>query len=210
MLKSITRNGLLLAAFAIICTGAIAIVNLMTKPLIAEQQQKALLKTVDKIIPKDSYDNDLFASCFRVENDHLLGKNRQQRVFLAKKQGKNVALIIEASTFNGYSGEIKLAIGILKNGTIAGVRVLKQTETPGLGDKILASKTNWILAFKGKSYQKTQSNRWNVKKNGGEFDAFTGATITPRAVTYAIRDALIYVKKHKAFLFNHPPTCGAN
>jgi len=210
MLKNITRNGLLLAAFAIVCTGAIAIVNLMTKPLIAEQQQKALLKTVDKIIPKSSYDNDLFASCFRVENDHLLGKNRQQKVFLAKKEGKNVALIIEASTFNGYSGEIKLAIGILKNGTIAGVRVLKQTETPGLGDKILASKTNWILAFKDKSYQKTLSNRWNMKKNGGEFDAFTGATITPRAVTYAIRDALIYFKTHQTFLFNHPPTCEAH
>ncbi|MCK5818859.1 MAG: electron transport complex subunit RsxG [Psychromonas sp.] len=210
MLKSINRNGILLAVFAIICTGAIAIINLITKPMIAEQQQKALLKIVDKIIPKDSYDNDLFASCFRVRNDHLLGKNQQQRVFLAKKQGENVALVIEASTFNGYSGEIKLAIAILNNGTIAGVRVLKQKETPGLGDKILASKTNWILAFAGKSYQQTHSNNWNVKKDGGDFDAFTGATITPRAVTFAIRDALIYFKKHKTFLFNHPATCEVN
>lgn len=207
MLSNITRNGALLGAFAIICTGMVAIVNVMTKPIIAEQQQKALLKTVDQLIKKDSYDNDLFASCFTVENDTLLGKGRQQKIFLAKRQGKDVALMIEASTFKGYSGEIKVAIGILQDGTLAGVRVLEHTETPGLGDKIQTNKSDWAFSFEGKSYQTENKQIWDVKKNGGDFDAFTGATITPRAVTFAVRDALIYFKMHHEFLFDHAPSC---
>ena len=207
MLPSISRNSALLGAFAIICTGAIALVHLMTSPAIAEQQQKALLRTVDQLIEKDSYDNDLFASCFTVENDQLLGKDRLQKVFLAKKQDENVALMIEASTFNGYSGEIKIAIAIFKSGKLAGVRVLSHSETPGLGDKIQTNKSKWIYSFAGKSYQEDQKGIWEVKKNGGKFDAFTGATITPRAVTFAVRDALIYFKMHKTFLFEHSPTC---
>ena len=207
MLSSISRNGALLGAFAIICTSAVATVNIMTKPIVAEQQQKALLKTVDQLIQKDSYDNDLFASCFTVENDKLLGKSRQQKVFLAKRQGKDVALMIEASTFRGYSSEIKLAIAILKDGTLAGVRILDHAETPGLGDKIQTNKSDWIFSFTGKSYQAQNKQAWDVKKNGGDFDAFTGATITPRAVTFAVRDALIYFSMHHEFLFEHAPTC---
>ena len=209
MLLSITKNSALLGAFAIICTGAVAIVNVMTKPIIAEQQQKALLKTVDQLIKKDTYDNDLFASCFTVENDKLLGKDRKQKVFLAKQQDNDVALMIEASTFKGYTGEIKIAIAILKDGTLAGVRVLDHAETPGLGDKIQTNKSDWVFSFTGKSYQENNKQIWDVTKNGGDFDAFTGATITPRAVTFAVRDALIYFKMHKAFLFDHAPTCEA-
>jgi len=209
MKNAISRNGLLLTAFAIICTAAVATVNQLTKPVIAEQEQIALLKTINQLIPADAYDNDIFSSCFIINDDLLLGKGQSQQVFIATKADKPVALMLETSTFRGYSGEIKLAIGIFANGKVAGVRVIRHAETPGLGDKIQTNKSNWIYSFNGKSYQKSQDAHWEVTKNGGDIDAFTGATITPRAVTLAVKDALIYFQKNSTKLFNQAPNCGA-
>jgi len=209
MRTAISRNGFLLAAFAIICTAVVATISQLTKPVIAQQEQKALLKTIDQLIPQSSYDNDIVASCFIVSDDNLLGKARSQQVFVAKKGNTPVALMLETSTFKGYAGEIKLAVGIFADGKVAGVRVIRHTETPGLGDKIQTNKSDWIYSFNDKSYQENQSERWEVTKNGGDIDAFTGATITPRAVTLAVKDALIYFANNKQQLFNQTANCGA-
>lgn len=208
MIPTVSRNAFLLTTFAIVCTACVAVVNLLTKPVIASQEQQALLKTLNQLIPEDSYNNDIFASCFMVSDDKLLGKGQSHPVFIAKKDQQPVALMLESSTFRGYGGEIKLAIGIYKNGQLAGVRVINHSETPGLGDKIQSNKSDWLLAFNQKSYQPLQQQRWEVKKNGGDFDAFTGATITPRAVVLAVKDALIYFAENKHSLFNHPANCG--
>jgi len=208
MISTISRNAFLLTAFAIVCTACVAIVNELTKPLIAQQEQNALLKTLNQLIPKDSYNNDIFASCFMVNDDKLLGKGNSQPVFIAKKNNQPVALMLETSTYRGYGGEIKLAIGIKNNGQLAGVQVISHTETPGLGDKIQSNKSDWLLEFNNKNYLPSQPQRWEVKKNGGDFDAFTGATITPRAVVLAVKDALIYFSENKETLFNHPANCG--
>ena len=207
MITTISRNAILLAAFAIVCTASVATINLLTRPEIDMQQQRTLLKTLDQLIPTTSYDNDIFASCFMVQDDQLLGKGKIQPVFVATKNNLPVALMIETSTFQGYGGEIDLAVGINANGQLTGVQILKHSETPGLGDKIQSNKSDWLQSFSGKEYQPLYPKRWEVKKNGGEFDAFTGATITPRAVVLAVRDALIYFSKNKQNLFNHPADC---
>ncbi|MEI6898128.1 MAG: electron transport complex subunit RsxG [Psychromonas sp.] len=209
MLTTVSRNSYLLGAFAIICTLVVATVNQLTKPIIAQQEQIALLKTIHQLIPEDSYDNDIFASCFIVNDDKLLGKGQPQQVFIAKKGNTPVALMLEASTFKGYAGEIQLAIGIFADGKVAGVRVIRHAETPGLGDKIQTNKSDWIYNFNDKYYRVAEDDRWEVTKNGGNIDAFTGATITPRAVTLAVRDALIYFAKNKEKLFNQTANCGA-
>ena len=207
MISTISRNAFLLAAFSIVCTACVATVFLLTEPIIEKQEQKALLKTLNQLIPEDSYDNDIFASCF-MTSDQRLGKGQLQPVFIAKKAGRPVALMLESSTFAGYGGEIKLAIGINENGKLAGVRIIHHNETPGLGDKIEIKKSDWLLSFNGKDYLPAQQERWEVEKNGGDFDAFTGATITPRAVVLAVKDALIYFSEHKESLFSHPADCG--
>ena len=209
MLTAISRNGFLLAAFAIVCTAVVATISQLTKPIIAQQEQAALLRTINQLIPEDSYDNDIFASCFLVNDDNLLGKGQTQQVFVAKKYNQPVALMLETTTFKGYSGEIKIAVGILADGSVAGVRTIRHSETPGLGDKIQTNKSDWIYSFNGKSYQEDQSAHWEVTKNGGTIDAFTGATITPRAVTLAVKDALIYFAANKQQLFNQTANCGA-
>lgn len=209
MLPAISRNAFLLAAFAIISTGAVAIVSALTQSKIAEQQQLALQKSINEIIDSSEYDNPIINSCFYVSDEQLLGDKEPKQVFIARKNKQPVAALIETSTFKGYSGEIKMLVGIYADGKVAGVRVNSHTETPGLGDKIQTNKSDWILTFSGKNYQKQQANLWEVKKDGGEFDAFTGATITPRAVVHAVRDSLIYFQNNQQMLFNHLSDCQA-
>jgi electron transport complex protein RnfG len=143
-----------------------------------------------------------------VVDENLLGDDTPKQVFIATKDNQPVAALIRTSTFKGYSGEIRLLVGINKDGKVAGVRINSHTETPGLGDKIQTNKSDWIYSFNGKEYQESAAAKWEVKKNGGDFDAFTGATITPRAVVHAVEDVLIYFEKHKATLFNTTATCG--
>ncbi|WP_354624715.1 electron transport complex subunit RsxG [Psychromonas sp. MME2] len=208
MIPTITRNGFLLAAFAIVCTACVAIVNAFTTPIIAVQEQKALIKIINQIIPESSYNNDVFSTCFNVSDD-LLGAGEQQQVFIAKKNNVPVAAILETTTFRGYSGEIKLVLGVYTNGKVAGVRVIRHSETPGLGDKIQTNKSKWIYSFDDTIYTPSDDKQWEVSKNGGNFDAFTGASITPRAVVLAVKDALIYFDKNKVNLLNQPANCGA-
>jgi electron transport complex protein RnfG len=208
MFKNISRNAVLLALFATICTGAIAIINLVTKPLILEQQQAALQKSINELIAPDRYDNDIIKSCFMVVDETLLGDNKPKQVYIATKNDLPVAAMIQTSTFKGYSGEIKLLVGIDYTGKLTGVRVNSHTETPGLGDKIQTNKSDWILSFNGQRYQASEDEMWEVEKEGGKFDAFTGATITPRAVIYAVKDVLIYFQQHKETLFSTSANCG--
>ena len=208
MFSTISRNAYLLAAFAIACTGSIAIVNEFTQPIIDRQEQQALLKMLNQLIPAELYDNDIVASCFRVTDKNLLGTAEPQQAFIAKKDNQPIALMLKTTTMSGYSGKINLVVGIYADARIAGVRVLQHSETPGLGDKIQTNKSDWIYSFNDKFYQEAQKSRWDVKKNGGNFDAFTGATITPRAVVFAVKDALIYFQENKKTLFKHEANCG--
>ncbi len=106
---------------------------------------------------------------------------------------------------DGYSGDIRLLVGILANGELAGVRVLNHRETPGLGDAIETRRSDWIRQFAGLSLDAPPANAWTVRKDGGEFDQFAGATITPRAVIKAVRQALVFFEQNQAILFADTP-----
>ncbi len=208
MLPIISRNAFLLATFAVVCTGAIALINVLTQPIILQQEQIALQNNINELIEPEQYDNQIIDSCFTVVDSELLGDQQPKQVFIATKNKQPIAALIQTSTFKGYSGEIKLLVGIYTDGKIAGVRINSHTETPGLGDKIQTNKSDWIYSFDGKRYQESTASKWAVKKDGGSFDAFTGATITPRAVVHAVKDTLIYFQKNKAQLFNTAANCG--
>ena len=128
--------------------------------------------------------------------DAKLGAD-QTEVYLAKKQGEVNAVCFKFVAPDGYAGPISLVMGIDRNGEILGVRVITHVETPGLGDKIEISKSKWVLSFNGKSLDNLTLEQWAVKKDGGTFDQFSGATITPRKVVQAIRRGLDFYKSHK-------------
>ncbi len=200
---SIGRNSLILALFALATAGLIALIFQSTQARIADAQYRAAQRALLEIVPRDRHDNDMLADSIplNAEQQRALGLKGASSIHVARKEGEIVAFIVPATAPDGYSGDIHLIIGINVDGSIAGVRVLNHRETPGLGDKLELSKAPWILSFDGKSLGKPPASAWAVKKDGGEFDQFTGATITPRAVVGRVKATLEYLHDNReAFL----------
>lgn len=209
MKQSMQRNGLILAAFALVTTGLIALTHTLTSPVIQDQEQRQLQQTLNSIIPPQLHDNDLEHDCTIVTDAEYLGNILPKRVYRARMDGQPVALAMETMTPNGYSGDIRLLVGVNSDGVITGVRVLQHQETPGLGDKIELRIDDWILSFNGRRLTEENRASWAVKKDGGQFDQFTGATITPRAVVGAVRQALAFIQQRQDELFGAPNECQA-
>jgi electron transport complex protein RnfG len=147
------------------------------------------------------HDNDLDTDTIIV-SDPLLSRDTEMTVYRARKEHKPVAAIIECIAPDGYSGRIRLLVAVNFNGTLAGVRVTEHLETPGLGDAIEANKSDWIHFFKDKSLNEPKPENWRVRRDGGEFDQITSATITSRAVVKATHNVLKYFKTNQKLLFN--------
>ncbi len=192
---SISKNSLLLAVFALIAAGGLALTNEGTKARIQKAERAAQQKALFEIVPRSRHDNDLLLDTVPVPENawHLLGLKKGGDIHIARQNGQVVAMIIPAVAPDGYSGDIRMIVGINRDGSVAGVRVLAHNETPGLGDKVDLKKSDWILSFNGKSLATPVPAGWAVKKDGGDFDQFTGATITPRAVVNQVRRVLEFV-----------------
>jgi electron transport complex protein RnfG len=194
------QSAVLLGLFAVIGTGKVAYVHEHTKDQIATNERGKLLHSLQEIMPDSLYDNDILNDTKEVVHE-LLGDNKPKTVFIARRQGTAVGAVITTVAPDGYNGPIKLLVGITSQGQVAGVRVISHRETPGLGDKIEIARTPWIAEFKGRSLGNPAKGQWAVKRDGGVFDQFTGATITPRAVVAAVRRTLLYFEEHKQELF---------
>lgn len=205
--KSIGKNAAILTIFALITAGTLAAIFLKTKDRIAEQEQQAAAKALLEIVPRAVHDNDMLSDIWEIPSTLLSELNLKQPsvIHIAKKSEQPVAIILPITAPDGYSGDIKLLVGIMiDDASIAGVRVLSHKETPGLGDKVDLKKSDWILGFNGRSLQNPLPDRWAVRKDGGEFDQFTGATITPRAVVNQARNALEFYLRHKKTILGEP------
>lgn len=209
MINAIRKNGVILAVFACASTGVVALTNYLTADRIQQQEQKQLLSILNQVIPHEMHDNDLYQACTLV-SDSALGTDSAMPVYLASINGEHSAMAIEAIAPDGYNGAIKLIVGIESNGKVSGTRILSHQETPGLGDKIDLRITDWILGFNGKSVEDNNQGDWKVRKDGGQFDQFTGATITPRAVVKAVKNTVEYVNTHREEILAQPLNCGGN
>jgi len=201
--QSVSKNSFILAAFALVTAGILAGTHLLTAEKIAVEERNAAERALLEIIPLDSHNNKLLDDTLTLstEQSQALGLDTPAVVHIAKLDGQAIAAIIPSVAPDGYSGDIKLIIGIYADGSIAGVRVLAHKETPGLGDKVDLKKSDWILSFDGKSLSNPEVNLWQVKKDGGAFDQFTGATITPRAVVNRVKSTLEFFQNNQALLF---------
>ncbi|MFZ3207005.1 MAG: electron transport complex subunit RsxG [Pseudomonas sp.] len=208
--RSMLKNSLVLGLFAIVTVGLVTLIQQATATRIASSQHQAQMRTLEEILPTDSYDNHLLDNTIQVHDPLLLGNKLPQTAYIGLKDGQPSAVILRATAPDGYSGAIHLLVGIRADGRLAGVRVLNHRETPGLGDKVELSKSNWILGFVGKSLSDPGEAGWAVKKDRGEFDQFAGATITPRAVVKAVHNALLYFDQHRAELLVASTTGGAS
>ncbi len=204
-MKTLARSmgiaALILSGFAVVGTGLVAVTYTGTRDIIAEAQRKALEASLNQLVPADRYDNRVTEDRIEVVAPDWLGTDQPVTVYRARKNGQPVALFATPIAPDGYSGPIQLLVGVYADGTLAGARVLAHKETPGLGDGIDEKRSPWILAFAGKSLENPRPDGWKVKKDGGAFDQFTGATVTPRAVVKATRKFLEYVQTHREQLF---------
>ena len=207
MKLAIQQNAKVLTMFAVACTAMVGIVNFLTKDTIARQEEQQLLNTLYQVIAAERLNNDLYQDCQFINHDVLLGGNSPQTAYVARMDNMPVAVALTTTAPDGYNGNINLLVAINIDGTLSGVRVLKHKETPGLGDKIETRKADWIYSFDGQFIDGEQDLRWSVKKDGGMFDQFTGATITPRAVVKAVQNTLFYFNAHKAEIVTNTTSC---
>ena len=199
--RNIILTGILLFLFAMIGATLVAYTFENTKARIAANERAALLRNLHVLVPPDTHTNDLFTDVIEVQDPTLLGSRDPVPVYRARRDGEPVALVLAPEAPDGYGGAIKLLVGITPEGVLTGVRVLSHRETPGLGDAIEAERSDWILAFDGLRLGDPPANQWRVQRDGGVFDQFTGATVTPRAVVNAVRKSLLYFDRHREDLF---------
>jgi Na+-translocating ferredoxin:NAD+ oxidoreductase subunit G len=204
--------GLVLSAFAIVGVALVAVTHAATAERIAANDRMTMLKKLEAIVPPGSIGNDPIADRIEVQAIDLLG-TASTNVYRVRKDGKPVALVLNPVVPDGYAGPIKLLVAVMKDGSLGGVRVVSHHETPGLGDKIEEQRTDWVLGFTGKSLGDPSEDKWKVKRDGGVYDQFTGATITPRSIVKAVANTLRFVKAQGEGLYTQPalaPAKGAS
>jgi electron transport complex protein RnfG len=201
------QHGLRLGLFALGTALLLSLVNVATQERIDEQRRSAERAALEEVLPPTQHDNDLLQDAFSLGPHstgfarlELLGLTSERQAYVARRDGQVSGVILPAETAEGYSGSIVQLVGIDRDGRITGVRVLQHNETPGLGDKIELRKHRWILSFDNRSLDNTDALLWRVKKDGGDFDQFVGATITPRAVVAAVYRALQFFEANRAQL----------
>jgi electron transport complex protein RnfG len=195
-----------LGAAAILGVGLVAVVHEATRERIDATARERRLDTIREVLQGRAFDNDPLEDALAVTDAELLGTTQPVAVYRARLGQQPVAVVLAPVAPAGYAGPIHLLVGISAEGTLLGVRVSQHRETPGLGDAIERRKSPWIEQFKGKSLGKPPLERWRVRKDGGDFDQFTGATVTPRAVVAAVANALLYFERHRAELLAGPGT----
>jgi len=200
----VVRSGLLLGLIALLGTAGLVFVHDQTRTRIALQEQRRVLQQLNEIVPVSAYDNDLHTDRITITDPAFFHHAGPVTVYRARMDGRPVAVIMRITAPDGYNGDIHLLVGIDAAGTILGVRVTEHRETPGLGDLIEIAKSRWITHFKGTSLTHPQERGWAVRRDGGDFDQFTGATISPRAVVKAVHNALKYFQAQRRALFETP------
>ncbi|OHC65708.1 MAG: electron transporter RnfG [Rhodocyclales bacterium RIFCSPLOWO2_02_FULL_63_24] len=208
-LRISVRTAAILLAFTLVFTALMAGTYRATAPLVAASALAEKLRLIGEVLPPSLYDNDLMADAITLAPQKALGLDDQTRAWRARKNGKPVALVLEAAALDGYSGRISLILAIDAEGRLLAQRVTAHKETPGLGDYIDPKKDRnkarpWITQFSNLGFDSVPREKWRVKKDGGRFDQMSGATISARAVTNASGRALTWAVEHHDNLFALP------
>lgn len=206
---SLGYHAALLGIMALVASGLLALGDAETRADIAARRAEDLLASLSQVVPAGAHDNDLLRDTVRIAVAGDGGRAQPLRVYRARRAGAITALAFR-TTAQGYGGAISLVMGVDPAGKLLGVRIISHRETPGLGDKIETAKSSWVMRFTGRSLTDPDPAHWAVEKDGGVFDQFTGATITPRAVVKAVKAGLELYARHRAeLLADAPPATGA-
>lgn len=206
MTGSLLKSGLTLAAIAAICTAAVATTYQLTRERIADNEQAFLEQSLEPALSGVAFDGGISDSMLVLPAPHGLPGNDDAIVYRLYSGGEPAAALFAVTARDGYSGPIRILVGVRYDGTVTGVRILEHRETPGLGDKIESSRSDWVFQFDGRSIGDPGIDGWEIRRDGGEFDQLSGASVTPRAVTRAIRETLLYFGANRDAVFSAPAT----
>lgn len=201
-MATFAKPALTLAIVVAVLTALLALVASLTRDRIATNEQAWIKQRLDALVAPGTYDNDLLADSISVTAPDLLGSAQPVRIYRARRAGAPVAAVIRPIAPDGYRGPIELLVAIGQDGRLIGVQVIRHDETPGLGDAFESRDVHWLDRFRGRSLTDPPPQRWTVRRDGGDFDAFTGATITPRAIVKAVRNALEYYQRNSRRIFD--------
>lgn len=190
--SSIMRNGMTLAAMAAVCTTLVAFTYQLTDERIAENEQAWLEQSLRPALSGVFFDSGISESILTIPAPHDLPGSEDAIVYRVYTGETPVAALFVVSARDGYAGAIRLLVGVDTEGAVTGVHVLAHRETPGLGDGVESSKSDWVRQFDGRSLGDPQVDGWRIRRDGGEFDQLTGASVTPRAIVKAVRETLEY------------------
>jgi electron transport complex protein RnfG len=199
--RSFARPTATLAIIAAVLTVALVVIANVTHDRIARNQQAWIKEHLDALVPPGSYDNDPLLDTISVTSPSLLGTATPVTVYRMRKAGQPVAVAIRSIAPEGYRGPLELLVAIEPGGRLIGVQVIRHNETPGLGDAFENRERGWLERFRGLSLTHPPQQRWSVRRDGGDFDAFTGATITPRAIVKAVRQTLEFYQRNEDRLY---------
>ncbi len=199
--KSVIKTGVTLAAIAAVCTALVAVTYQLTSERIAANEKALLEQSLQPALGGISFDGSVSESRIVLQPPHELPGNEPAIIYRVFAEKQPVAALIAVTARDGFSGPIRILVGVEFDGKISGVRILQHRETPGLGDKIEPAHSDWIFQFDERSIGDPVTTQWAIKSDGGEFDQLTGASVTPRAIIKAIRDTLLYFDAHRDEIF---------
>ena len=199
--NSILGSGATLAVIAAICTALVAATYHLTVDRIAANDKALLEQSLQPALSDTFYDSGVSESRLVIAPPHELPGSEAAFIYRVYADDKPVAALFAVTARDGFSGSIRILLGVNVDGVVTGVRILQHRETPGLGDKIESRRSDWVHQFAGRSLLDPVVESWAIKRDGGEFDQLTGASVTPRAVVKAMRETLIYFDAHREDIF---------
>ena len=192
------------AALILVLLGVVVTVTIvasLARVRIAANQRAWFVAHLDALIPASMHDNDLYADSIFVTAPDLLGSDAPTPIYRARRGNEAVGAILTVIAPDGYGGPIELLVAVDYQGTVLGVDILHHTETQGIGDGFAPHRSNWLHDLMGRGLKNPKPKQWTIRKDGGEFDQFTGASVTPRAILKAVRRALEYYDTHRESIF---------
>lgn len=207
--SSILRSGVTLAAIAAVCTALVAFTYQLTDARIAANEQAWLEQSLQPALSGLFFDSGVSESMLTLPAPHGLPGSEDAIVYRVYSGEAPVAALFVVNARDGYAGAIRLLVGVGVDGAVTGIHVLAHRETPGLGDQIESGKSDWVRQFDGRSLADPTGDAWKIKRDGGEFDQLTGASVTSRAVVKAVRQTLQYFDAHADGIFAAPADSGS-
>jgi electron transport complex protein RnfG len=200
------KTGLTLALIAAICTALVGVTYQATSERIAANEKALLEQSLQPALSGIFYDSGVSESRLVIEPPHELPGNGPAIIYRVFAEETPVAALFAVTARDGFSGPIRILLGVEADGRVTGLRILQHRETPGLGDKIEPQRSDWVFQFEGRSLEDPLPAGWAIRVDGGEFDQLTGASVTPRAIIKAMRDTLLYFESHRDEIFSLPAT----